>query len=74
MPLPRKYFIREREDEEKRFAVKGQGNKRASELTNSEGRAEREAHHLAKRAHGTVEWVGPDGRFECKCSSCKKNK
>jgi Uncharacterized protein conserved in bacteria (DUF2188) len=73
MSLPERYFIHERADGS--LAVKGQGNERASTVTNSRSEARREAHHLAHRADGTVEWVGTDGKFEkCRCDRCNANR
>jgi uncharacterized protein DUF2188 len=67
-----KYFIHERETG---FAVKGQGNQKASNTELTEKQAERRAHDLAKRdGNPHVEWVGPDGKFRCSCPICTANR
>lgn len=68
-----KYFIRE---EENGFAVKRQGNKRATEIELTENQADKLAHRLAKRdGNPHVKWAGLDGKFEpCPCRVCKASR
>ena len=73
MPNPERYFVEERKNGT--YAVKGQGNERATRVFGHEGRAESSAHHFAGR-HGVVDFKGTNGRFEseCTCSRCKANR
>jgi hypothetical protein len=47
MSNPERYFVEERRNGT--FAVKGQGNERASRVVTTEAKAESSAHHLAER-------------------------
>ena len=73
MANPHRYFVEERRDGT--VAVKGQGKERAARVfeEGKESRADSKAHHFAGR-HGVVEFKGPDGKFECSCPRCKRNR
>ena len=71
MANPKKYFVEERADGT--IAVKGQGKQRAARVVEKMPEAKADAHHFAG-PHGVVEFKGPDGKFECNCGHCKKNK
>lgn len=71
MPNPERYFVEERKDGT--VAVKGEGNERASRVVELKTKADSLAHRFVGR-HGVVEFKGPDGRFECPCPRCKRNR
>jgi hypothetical protein len=73
MTNPHRYFVEERKNGD--IAVKGQGNEKASRVLDEgkESKAKILAHHFAGR-HGVVEFKGPDGKFECPCPSCSRNR
>ena len=71
MSNPHRYFVEERNNGT--IAVKGQGKERAARVVENMREAKTDAHHFAG-PHGVVEFKGPDGRFECSCHKCKRNR
>lgn len=71
MANPHTYFVDERKDGT--IAVKGQGKERAARVFDKESKADSTAHHYAG-TDGVVVFKGPDGRFECPCPRCKRNR
>lgn len=71
MSNPHRYFVEQRDDGT--IAVKGQGKEKAARVVEGMREAKADAHHFAG-PHGVVEFKGPDGRFECSCPQCRRNK
>jgi Uncharacterized protein conserved in bacteria (DUF2188) len=70
MSNPHRYFVDKRDDDT--YAVKGEGNERASRLLSTMKQANSKAHHFAG-PNGVVEYKGIHGKF-CTCKRCKENR
>jgi len=71
MSNPWEYFVDHRKNDT--YAIKGRGKERAARVVDSLTEANSLAHHFAG-GDGVVEHKGVDGKFECGCPKCRRNR